>query len=169
VAHGALSGEELALASPGVFGRCFSGAGGGDFRVSRAFGLCGSALVAGSGRTGWLAAVRSGTERYLGQSGPEVGALARVLVGRRVVVRSWSYEMSRSSTGGLGPAGGVGLEGQILAWLAAHSLGQEQLPEASVPLDWLLPLTGRRPHERLMMSQPSPRSAVIFWSSPRRD
>jgi hypothetical protein len=40
--------------------------------------------------------------------------------------------MSRSSAGGLGPAGGVGLEGQILAWLAAHSLGQEQLPESWV-------------------------------------
>jgi len=36
--------------------------------------------------------------------------------------------VSRSSAGGLGPAGGVGLEGQILAWLAAHSLAQEQLP-----------------------------------------
>jgi hypothetical protein len=40
--------------------------------------------------------------------------------------------MSRSSAGGLGPAGGVGLEGQILAWLAAHSLGQKQLPECWV-------------------------------------
>jgi hypothetical protein len=38
--------------------------------------------------------------------------------------------MSRSSAGGLGPAGGVGLEGQILAWLAAHSLGQQKLPES---------------------------------------
>jgi hypothetical protein len=37
--------------------------------------------------------------------------------------------MWKSSSGGLGPAGGVGLEGQILAWLAAYSLGQELLPE----------------------------------------
>jgi hypothetical protein len=40
--------------------------------------------------------------------------------------------MSRSSAGGLGPAGGVGLEGKILAWLAAYSLGQQKLPESWV-------------------------------------
>jgi hypothetical protein len=38
-----------------------------------------------------------------------------------------------SSTGGLGPAGGVGLEGQVLGWLAAHCLGQRLLPPDWIP------------------------------------
>ena len=45
--------------------------------------------------------------------------------------RSWRVgRVSGSSAGGLGPAGSVGLEGRVLAWLAAHSLGKEQLQES---------------------------------------
>jgi hypothetical protein len=46
----------------------------------------------------------------------------------------WSvFGVSRSSAGSLGPAEGVGLEGQILAWLEAYSLSEEQLPYTWVP------------------------------------